>query len=218
MFDVAFYARWTPYVLEGLALTLAVSFAAALIGIGFGLVLALLRLTRRLPALSWFATIFIEYVRGVPALVVLFFTYYALPHAGIQLNALWAAAVGLGINESVFAAEIFRAGIQSLPRGQIEAGRAIGLSTWDLYRFIVLPQAITWLIPPLTNDLIGLIKNSSLASTITVNELTLRSLNVVSATFRPFEGYFILASTYVGLVLVMSGLSHRLERRMRFTT
>lgn len=217
MLDVSFYAKWIPYIVQGLAVTLTVSFAAALIGIGLGLVLALLRLAR-LPVLSLCASAFVEYVRGVPALVVIFFAYYALPHAGIRLDALWAAAVGLGINESVFAAEIFRAGIQSLPQGQVEAGRAVGLSTWDLNRFVVLPQAVTWVIPPLTNDLIGLIKNSSLASTITVNELTLRTMNVVSATFRPFEAYFVLASVYVGLVLLTSALSHRLERRMRFTT
>ena len=127
--------------------------------------------------------------RGVPALVVLFFFYYALPQTGIRLDAFWAASLGLAVNESVFAAEIFRAGIQSLPRGQLDAGRSIGLSRRDLYRFVVLPQAIAWMIPPLTNDMVGLIKNSSLASTITVEELSLRATAVVSATFRPFEVY-----------------------------
>jgi His/Glu/Gln/Arg/opine family amino acid ABC transporter permease subunit len=217
MFDLTFYATWAPFILLGLKYTLTLSLAAALIGIGLGLVLALIRLAD-VPVLSRAVSLFVEYVRGVPALVVLFFTYYALPQVGIKFDAFWAAAIGLGVNESVFAAEIFRAGIQSLPRGQLEAGRGIGLSTADLYRFVVLPQAIAWIIPPLTNDLIGLIKNSSLASTITVEELSLRATAVVSATFRPFEVYAVLATVYVGLALATSTLSHRLERRMRFTT
>jgi His/Glu/Gln/Arg/opine family amino acid ABC transporter permease subunit len=217
MLDLAFYATWAPFILAGLKYTLTLSLTAALIGIGLGLVLALIRLAD-VPVLSRVVSLFVEYVRGVPALVVLFFTYYALPQVGIKLDAFWAAAIGLGVNESVFAAEIFRAGIQSLPRGQLEAGRGIGLSTADLYRFVVLPQAIAWIIPPLTNDLIALIKNSSLASTITVEELSLRATAVVSATFRPFEVYFVLATIYVILALTTSTLSHRLERRMRFTT
>jgi His/Glu/Gln/Arg/opine family amino acid ABC transporter permease subunit len=182
-----------------------------------GLVLALLRLAE-LPVLSRGVWLFVEYVRGVPALVVLFFFYYALPQVGIRLDAFWAAALGLGVNEAVFAAEIFRAGIQSLPRGQLDAGRSIALSRRDLYRFVILPQAIAWMIPPLTNDLIGLIKNSSLASTITVEELSLRATAVVSATFRPFEVYCAIATIYVGLTLATSAVSHQIERRMRFST
>jgi His/Glu/Gln/Arg/opine family amino acid ABC transporter permease subunit len=217
MLDLTFYLKWVPFLLGGLRYTLAVAAAAALMGMGLGLVLALIRLAD-VPLLSRVVSLFIEYVRGVPALVVLFFFYYGLPQAGIRLDAFWAAAIGLAVNESVFAAEIFRAGIQSLPRGQLDAGRSIGLSRRDLYRFVVLPQAIAWMIPPLTNDLIGLIKNSSLASTITVEELSLRASAVVSATFRPFEVYCAIATIYVALTLTTSALSHQLERRMRFTT
>ena len=94
----------------------------------------------------------------------------------------------------------------------------IALSRRDLYRFVILPQAIAWMIPPLTNDLIGLIKNSSLASTITVEELSLRATAVVSATFRPFEVYCAIATIYVGLTLATSAVSHQIERRMRFST
>jgi polar amino acid transport system permease protein len=215
--DLGFFVRWVPFILAGLGETLLVSLGAALIGVALGLILALVRLAK-IPILSQATMVFIEYLRGVPALVVIFFMYFALPYAGIRLNAIWSGALGLGINESVFAAEIFRAGIQSLPRGQLDAGRAIGLSRRDLYRYVVLPQAVARVLPPLTNDLIGLIKNSSLASTITVNELTLRAMNVVSATFRPFSAYFILASVYVSLTLATSALSHRLERRMYFIT
>src|SRR5919108_6446636 len=121
MLDLAFYATWAPVILAGLRYTLTLSLTAAAIGITLGLVLALIRLAD-LPVLSRAVWVFVEYVRGVPALVVLFFTYYALPQVGIKLDAFWAAAIGLGVNESVFAAEIFRAGIQSLPRGQLEAG------------------------------------------------------------------------------------------------
>ncbi|PYM61169.1 MAG: amino acid ABC transporter permease, partial [Candidatus Rokuibacteriota bacterium] len=171
MFELAFYVKWVPVLLGGVKYTLGVAVAAAVVGMTLGLVLALLRLAD-LPVLSRGVWLFVEYVRGVPALVVLFFFYYALPQVGIRLDAFWAAALGLGVNEAVFAAEIFRAGIQSLPRGQLDAGRSIALSRRDLYRFVILPQAIAWMIPPLTNDLIGLIKNSSLASTITVEELS----------------------------------------------
>jgi polar amino acid transport system permease protein len=217
MLDLAFYVQWVPVILAGLGYTLGVALCAALVGMALGLVLALIRLAD-LPLLSRAVWLFVEYVRGVPALVVLFFFYYALPQVGIRLDAFWAASLGLALNEAVFAAEIFRAGIQSLPRGQLDAGRSVGLSRRDLYRFVVLPQSIAWMIPPLTNDVIGLIKNSSLASTITVEELSLRATAVVSATFRPFEVYVVLATIYVGLTVATSALSHQLERRMRFST
>jgi len=217
MFELAFYVKWVPVLLGGLKYTVAVALTAAVVGMVLGLGLALVRLAE-LPVLSRGVWLFVEYVRGVPALVVLFFFYYALPQVGIRLDAFWAAALGLGVNEAVFAAEIFRAGIQSLPRGQLDAGRSIALSRWDLYRYVVLPQAVAWMIPPLTNDLIGLIKNSSLASTITVEELSLRATAVVSATFRPFEVYCAIATIYVALTLATSALSHQIERRMRFST
>src|SRR4029450_5940121 len=127
------------------------------------LVLALIRLAE-IPLLSRMVWLFVEYVRGVPALVVLFFFYYALPQAGIRLDAFWAASLGLAVNEAGFAAEVFRAGIESPPRGAVGPGRSVGLSRRDLYRFVVLPQAVAWMIPPLTNDMIGLIKNASLPS------------------------------------------------------
>jgi His/Glu/Gln/Arg/opine family amino acid ABC transporter permease subunit len=217
VFELAFYVKWVPFLLGGLQYTLGVASAAAVMGMVLGLVLALIRIAE-VPVVSRAVWLFVEYVRGVPALVVLFFFYYGLPQAGIRLDAFWAAALGLAVNESVFAAEIFRAGIQSLPRGQLDAGRSIGLSRRDLYRFVVLPQAIAWMVPPLTNDLIGLIKNSSLASTITVEELSLRATAVVSATFRPFEVYCAIATIYVALTLATSALSHQIERRMRFAT
>jgi His/Glu/Gln/Arg/opine family amino acid ABC transporter permease subunit len=215
MFEAAFYIQWVPFLLAGVRYTIGVALCAAGIGVALGLVLALIRLAE-IPLLSRMVWLFVEYVRGVPALVVLFFFYYALPQTGIRLDAFWAASLGLAVNESVFAAEIFRAGIQSLPRGQLDAGRSIGLSRRDLYRFVVLPQAIAWMIPPLTNDMVGLIKNSSLASTITVEELSLRATAVVSATFRPFEVYAAVATIYVILTLATSALSHQIERRMRF--
>jgi His/Glu/Gln/Arg/opine family amino acid ABC transporter permease subunit len=217
VFELAFYTKWVPFLLGGLKYTLGVALCSAVIGMALGLVLALVRLAE-VPVLSRAVWLFVEYVRGVPALVVLFFFYYALPQAGIRLDAFWAASLGLAVNEAVFAAEIFRAGIQSLPRGQLDAGRSVGLSRRDLYRFVVLPQAVAWMIPPLTNDMIGLIKNSSLASTITVEELSLRATAVVSATFRPFEVYVALATIYVALTVATSALSHQIERRMRFTT
>ncbi len=217
MLEAAFYIRWLPFLLAGVKYTVGVAFCAAVIGVVLGLILALIRLAE-IPIVSSSVWLFVEYVRGVPALVVLFFFYYALPHAGVRLDAFWAASLGLALNEAVFAAEIFRAGIQSLPRGQLDAGASIGLSRWDLYRFVVLPQAVAWMIPPLTNDMVGLIKNSSLASTITVEELSLRATAVVSATFRPFEVYAAVATIYVVLTLATSALSHQLERRMRFAT
>jgi polar amino acid transport system permease protein len=217
MLEAAFYIRWLPFLLAGVKYTVGVALCAAVIGVVLGLILALIRLAE-IPIVSPSVWLFVEYVRGVPALVVLFFFYYALPHAGVRLDAFWAASLGLALNEAVFAAEIFRAGIQSLPRGQLDAGASIGLSRWDLYRFVVLPQAVAWMIPPLTNDMVGLIKNSSLASTITVEELSLRATAVVSATFRPFEVYAAVATIYVVLTLATSALSHQLERRMRFAT
>jgi polar amino acid transport system permease protein len=217
MLEAAFYIRWLPFLLAGVKYTVGVALCAAVIGVVLGLILALIRLAE-IPIVSPSVWLFVEYVRGVPALVVLFFFYYALPHAGVRLDAFWAASLGLALNEAVFAAEIFRAGIQSLPRGQLDAGASIGLSRWDLYRFVVLPQAVAWMIPPLTNDMVGLIKNSSLASTITVEELSLPATAVVSATFRPFEVYAAVATIYVVLTLATSALSHQVERRMRFAT
>ena len=133
--------------------------------------LVLLRLYGIAP-LRWLATAYIEVIRGTPLLIQLFLIYYGLPEIGIRLNAFLAAILGLGLNYAANEAENYRAGIQAIPRGQMEAALALGMSRWQALRHVILPQALRLVIPPVTNDFIAMFKDSSLVSVITMVELT----------------------------------------------
>jgi len=203
------------FLMSGVGHTVGVSFLAIVISVVIGLLVAL-------PGLSenkfWrgFNRVYVEFFRSVPMLVMILWVYYGLPVVlGISLNAFWAGVIALAIADSAFEAEIFRGGIQSIARGQVEAADSIGLSYLDKMRYVILPQAFRRVLPPLGNQVVYMLKMSSLLSVIGLMELTRRANELVVTEFRPLEVYSLLVLEYLVLILIASALVRRLERAMR---
>jgi polar amino acid transport system permease protein/polar amino acid transport system substrate-binding protein len=194
---------------------LEISVLSMAIAIGLGLLLAVLRVFG--PALvAWPVIGFIEVIRGTPLLIQLFIIFYGLPSIGIRFSPLWAAVIGLGLNYAAYEAENYRAGIQSIPRGQLDAAMALGLTRVQTIRKIILPQAIRLVIPPVTNDFIALLKDSSLVSVITMVELT-KMYGQLAATNYDYIGIGLLtAAIYFVLGLPIARLSRALEARLAY--
>lgn len=200
-------------LLQGLWLTLGVSGAALPLAFGFGLATALLRLSPSRLGRT-LARLYLESVRNTPLLVQLFFLYFALGPV-LGLDRFVAAALALGLFEGAYASELFRAGILSIKRGQWEAAYSLGLTRWQSYRTVVLPQALRRALPPLVSVAVSLVKDSALASSIAVAELTWRGQVLVSETFLAFEVWFLVAGLYLLVALLLAGLGRALERRLR---
>jgi glutamine transport system permease protein len=179
-----------------------------------GLLVALPGISKN-PFARGFNRVYVEIVRSVPLLVLILWVYYGLPiMMGIAINVFWAGVLALALSDSAFEAEIFRAGIQSVDRGQIEASDSLGLGYIDRMRYVVLPQAIRRVLPPLGNQLVYMLKMSSLVSVIGMEELTRRANEMVTAEYRPLETYTILILEYLVLILVVSAGVRWLERRL----
>jgi polar amino acid transport system substrate-binding protein len=209
------YKQYLPLLLQGALVTLEISALSMAIAIGLGLLLAVLRVFGPGPV-AWPVIGFIEVIRGTPLLIQLFIIFYGLPSIGIRFSPLWAAVIGLGINYAAYEAENYRAGIQSIPRGQLDAALALGLTRIQTIRKIVLPQAVRLVIPPVTNDFIALLKDSSLVSVITMVELT-KMYGQLAATNYDYIGIGILtAAIYFVLGLPIARLSQLLESRLAY--
>src|SRR5437764_7187347 len=192
-----------PYLLEGIELTLQVTALGLGGGLILGLVLAWMQLSRFwLPAAlaRGYAVIF----RGTPLILQMVFAYDALPHIGIKLPAVLAAGLALACNEAPFIAEMLRAGVLGVDRGQVSAGQALGMTPAVLMRRVIAPQAIRTMIPAFGNESVSALKNSSLASVVAVQELTLRSTQLASSTFDFFSIFFASGLIYLGLTTAIS--------------
>jgi His/Glu/Gln/Arg/opine family amino acid ABC transporter permease subunit len=212
---LAQYKQYLPLLLQGALVTLEISVLSMAIAIGIGLLMAVLRVFGPTPV-AWPVIAFIEVIRGTPLLIQLFIIFYGLPSIGIRFSPLWAAVIGLGINYAAYEAENYRAGIQSIPRGHLDAALALGLTRIQTIRKIVLPQAIRLVIPPVTNDFIALLKDSSLVSVITMVELT-KVYGQLAATNYDYIGIGLLtAAIYFLLGLPIARLSRRLEARLAY--
>ncbi len=209
------YKQFLPLLLRGALVTLEISALSMGLAIGLGLLLAVTRVFG--PAfLAWPVIAFIEVIRGTPLLIQLFIIFYGLPTIGIRFSPLWAAVIGLGINYAAYEAENYRAGIQSIPRGQLDAALALGLTRLQTIRKIILPQAVRLVIPPVTNDFIALLKDSSLVSVITMVELT-KMYGQLAATNYDYIGIGLLtAAIYFFLGLPIARLSRSLEARLAY--
>jgi His/Glu/Gln/Arg/opine family amino acid ABC transporter permease subunit len=206
---------YAPLFLRGLYVTLYLSIAAMAVGIICGLVFALARLSPLL-ILHILARILIDFIRGVPILVLLIFIYYGVSiFFGIDIPAIAAAIGGLGIFYGAYLAEIFRAGILEVDKGQIEAARALGMSRVRVFRRVVLPHAFRAVLPPVTNSFISIFKDSSLVSVLAISELTRAGQEVVIATFRAFEAYAVVAVIYYFIATILSFLSSGVEKWVR---
>lgn len=206
------YKKSLPFLLQGAWQTIKISFLAMIVAVIVGLILVCLRLyTSR--SIQILVALFIELTRGTPLLLQLFFIFYALPHFGIEISAFAAAVIGLGLNYSVQECEIYRSGILSVHKNQIEGAKMLGLNGWQIFWHIKVPQAFKFCLPPMTTDFIALIKDSSLVSVITMVELT-KSYSVLSSTYYDYVGFAVLtAGIYILIGAPLVLLSKHLEKR-----
>jgi polar amino acid transport system permease protein len=203
------------FLLGGLKYTLLLSMTAILISVVIGLLVALPGLSNQ-PLWRALNRVYVEVVRAVPILVLILWVYYGLPIVmGIAVNVFWAGVIALALSDSAFEAEIFRAGIQSIERGQIEASDSLGLGYFDRMRYVILPQAIRRVLPPLGNQLVYMLKMSSLVSVIGMEELTRRANELVTSQYRPLEIYTVLILEYLVLILLVSAAVRWFERRLQ---
>lgn len=211
-FDVAFANL--DYVAKGVYVTLGVTVLSILIGLAIGLVMGILRLSKH-KLISIPVIAYIEFFRNIPALVKLIWVYYMIPIlTGIQLSAFTSATIALAVAAGAFFAEIFRAGIEDVDRGHIEAAQSLGMSDSYSMIHIVLPQAIRKMLPAFANTFISFLKFSSLVSVLGVADLTYRAQVISTQTFRPLELFTMLALMYFILCFVLSQLVGLLEKKM----
>lgn len=201
-------------LLRGLWITIQVSALALLLALAIGVVVATLRVTPSRP-LQLIGAAYVEFIRNVPLLVLIFFLFFALPSVGIRLDAFVAGVLGLGIYTGAFIAEVLRSGIAGIPRGQLEAATASGMTYVQAMRFIILPQAIRATVPPLGNNAINLIKNSSLVSTISVFDILGTANLIGSRTFAYTPVLLGAALLYLTLTIPAALAINLLERRLR---
>jgi len=200
-------------ILLGLGVTFEITAASIVLTILIGLVTALLRMSNSFSA-KFLATVYLEVIRNTPLLVQLYIFYFVVgPIIGIP--RFWVGVLCLSFFEGSFASEIIRAGLQSVPRGQYEAANAIGLSRVDRFRFVILPQAIPLILPPMTGTIISLIKNSAIVSVIAIADMTTAALNIISDTFMAFEVWLTVAAIYLAITIPLSVFVSMLENRAR---
>lgn len=213
-FDFKLLLDYAPDFWRGTLATLTYSAAALVLALAVGLVVALGRLSkRRIPSIA--ARIYVDVIRGTPALVQIFFIYFGLPAFGLNLSAPVAGVVALGLNTAGYLAEIFRAGIEGVGAGQWEAGRALGLRPATIMRRIILPQAALRVVPPTAGEVTSLVKGTSLLSTISISELTRVGQQIIGVTFRPIEAYVAIAVIYLVLNAAVAQSSSALEAALR---
>lgn len=213
--DTAFLAANLPFLLKGAAMSLKLTLLALAIGISLGTLVGLGRISTWAP-LSFLTTAYVEVLRGTPLMVQLLLIVFGIPQAmGIQVDEFTAAVVAFGVNSSAYVGEIVRAGIQSLDKGQMEAARSLGMSYTQAMRKIILPQAFTRVIPPLVNEGVTLLKETSVVAMIALVDLTRSAQLVAARTYRPFPAYLSAAVFYLIMTFTLSRLAARLERRLR---
>jgi His/Glu/Gln/Arg/opine family amino acid ABC transporter permease subunit len=202
-----------PILAVGLLATLKVCLAAIAIGIVLGFALGFGALSR-FRAIRIAVLAYVDFVRGTPLLVQIFLVYFALPVIGINFNEYWAGVIALSLNAGGFICEIVRASMQSVDRGQTEAAQSIGMRHRQIVLHVLFPQAWRRILPPLTNELISLIKGSALLSAISVYELTHAGQEIIATYFSPFEIFLLIALYYYALISALAWLSRYLERRL----
>jgi polar amino acid transport system substrate-binding protein len=207
------YAFAGPLLRHAALLTLAVSLTSMALAIAVGFLLAVCRVFGPLP-LRWLATAYIEVMRGTPLLIQLLFIFYGLPNIGIRLSPFVASVLGLGLNYAASEAEVYRAGLLSVPAGQWHAAYALGLSGTKTLRLVIVPQAVRLILPPLTNDFIALLKDSSLVSALTMVELTGAYNRLATESFDYFGTGLLVAFLYLLLGLPFARLARSMEERL----
>lgn len=213
MIDISLLQNSLPRLIEGAKVSLQIAALGCGIGLAFGSLLGVLHSGSQ-AILRVLVSLYVTLFRGTPMLVQIAFMYFVLPEIGIAVPAFWTAVIAIGLNSSAYISQIVRSGISSVGKGQIEAGRVLGLNNRDIMIYIVLPQALRVVIPALGNEFVTLIKDSSLASTIGVAELTKEGSIIRSQTFDVVTTYFGVALMYLIMTTTLSMAVNFLERRM----
>lgn len=204
-----------PLLLVGAGVTIKITALSVALGVVIGLFVGIARISR-IKILRVLAAIYVDFFRGTPLLVQIFLVYFALPVITGQRVDPFVAAIGsCGINSGAYVAEIFRAGIQSIDKGQMEAGRSLGMTWGQTMRYIIVPQAFKRVIPPLGNEFIALLKDSSLVSVIGFEELTRRGQLIIAKTYGSLEIWISVAVIYLAMTLTISRFVAYLERRYK---
>ena len=214
MINISLIQQSLPALARGALITLQIASTAAFIGLILGTILALAQRTKKNIIIRWLVTAYITIIRGTPMLIQITFAFFLLPKIGISLPAVWVAIIAIGLNSAAYISQIIKAGIASVGRGQIEAAHVLGLSRLQMTRFIILPQAFRIVIPALGNELITLIKDSSLASVIGVTELYKEGSIIRSFTYDVITTYTAVALTYLIMTTTLSLVINHLEQRM----
>jgi len=204
--------EYLPILMQGAWLTIQVTLGSLLLSTALGLVWAVMRVSG-IPFLANLSAIVINLLRGIPIIVLLFFLYFVMPDVGIAMTALQAGILGLGIAYSAYQSENFRAGIEAVDHGQVEAARAMGMGWWMTMRRVVLPQAVKIVLPPYGNIMIMMLKDSSQASTITVAELALQGKLIATSTFQNATVFTLVALMYLVMCVPLILFVRHLEKR-----
>ena len=207
--------EWGPALMRGTALTIFLTVASFVFALVLGLVLALARLNRQRWYLYQPAQGFVEFVRGTPLLVQLFYLYFVLPFIGITMNPILTGILGLGINYGAYMSEVYRAGIEAIDRSQWEAAHALAMPTPLILRIVVLPQAFRIVIPPMGNYLVSLFKDTAIVATISIRELLFSARLLAAETFQYFAIFTVVLVIYFVISYPASRGVAWLERRMR---
>ncbi|MBP1764536.1 MAG: glnP 1 [Firmicutes bacterium] len=214
-FDFDLIVNSIPLLLLGAVVTLQITLLSVGFGLFIGMFMGMARLSK-IWAVKLVATVYVDFIRGTPLLVQIFLMYFALPVlTGQRIDPFVAAVTACSINSGAYIAEIFRGGIQSIDKGQMEAGRSLGMSWPQTMRYIILPQAFKRIIPPLGNEFIAMLKDSSLVSVIGFEELTRRGQLIIARTYGSFEIWMTVAFLYLIMTLTISRLVDYLERRYK---
>ena len=212
-FDFSLIWNSFPLLFAGAGVTIEITAIAVGLGFIFGLITSVCRLSD-VKILQVIAVCYVNIIRGTPMLVQIFLIYFALPMViGQRINPFVAAVAACSINSGAYVSEIFRAGIQSVDKGQMEAGRSLGLSWMQTMRYVILPQAFKHVIPPLGNEFISMTKETSLVSVIGFEELTRRGQLIIAKTYGSFEIWLTVAVIYLVMTLTSARLVSYLERR-----
>lgn len=212
--DFSFLSKYNMFFINGAKLTLFLAFFTVLFGSILGLLLSLMKLSNS-KILKAISSTYIEFVRGTPILVQLYIVYYGLPSLGIEFPDVLAGIITLSLNSAAYVAEIIRAGISAVDKGQMEAARSLGMSNAQAMRHIIIPQAFKNILPALGNEFIVVVKESSIVSVIGIHELMYNADTVRGNTFRPFEPLIIAALLYFVMTFTLSKVLGVVERRMK---
>ena len=202
-----------PLLIAGACITVEITALTVFFGMIIGICVSLIRMSD-FKILRWMGNVYVDFIRGTPLLIQIFLVYFALPSIiGHRVDAYFAAISACSINSGAYMAEVFRGGIQSIDIGQMEAGRSLGMTGWQTMRYIILPQAFKRIIPPLGNEFIAMLKDSSLVSVIGFEELTRRGQLIIARTYASFEIWMAVAIIYLILTFTVARLTGLLERK-----